>query len=180
MFTFIKKAIKTGTPTAAYPLAPIEVDKHFRGKPQHDPRQCIGCAACVNACPSNALSVETLLASSEQAWQFNLGRCIFCGRCEEVCPTAAITLSQEYELAVWKKEDFLQQSRFDLCRCRVCARPFAVQKEIDYAIALLAHNGDSRAENHREGFETCPACKRQKCLVSSDRIELTRHMQEAS
>ncbi|MEY5157252.1 formate hydrogenlyase subunit HycF, partial [Salmonella enterica subsp. enterica serovar Corvallis] len=55
-----------------------------------------------------------------------------------------------------------------------------VQKEIDYAIALLAHNGDSRAENHRESFETCPDCKRQKCLVPSDRIELTRHMKEVS
>ncbi len=85
-------------------------------------------------------------ATNELAWQFNLGRCIFCGRCEEVCPTAAIKLSQEYELAVWKKEDFLQQSRFALCNCRVCNRPFAVQKEIDYAIALLAHNGDSRAK----------------------------------
>ncbi len=81
--------------------------------------------------------------------------------------------------AVWKKEDFLQQSRFVLCSCRVCNRPFAVQKEIDYAIALLKHNGDSRAENHRESFETCPECKRQKCLVPSDRIELTRHMKEA-
>lgn len=56
---------------------------------------------------------------------------------------------------------------------------FAVQKEIDYAIALLKHNGDSRAENHRESFETCPECKRQKCPVPSDRIELTRHMKEA-
>ncbi|HBX3996404.1 TPA: formate hydrogenlyase complex iron-sulfur subunit, partial [Klebsiella pneumoniae subsp. pneumoniae] len=27
---------------------------------------------------------------------------------------------------------------------------------------------------------TCPECKRQKCLVPSDRIELTRHMREAS
>lgn len=116
----------------------------------------------------------------ELAWQFNLGRCIFCGRCEEVCPTAAIKLSQEYELAVWKKEDFLQQSRFAICHCRVCERPFAVQKEIDYAIALLGHNGDTRAELHRESFETCPECKRQKCLVPSDRIELTRHMREAS
>ncbi|TXS99961.1 formate hydrogenlyase complex iron-sulfur subunit, partial [Escherichia coli] len=25
----------------------------------------------------------------------------------------------------------------------------------------------------------CPECKRQKCLVPSDRIELTRHMKEA-
>lgn len=79
-----------------------------------------------------------------------------------------------------EKEDFLQQSRFALCHCRVCSRPFAVQKEIDYAIALLKHNGDVRAEHHRESFETCPDCKRQKCLLPSDRIDLTRHMKEAS
>lgn len=128
MFTFIKKVIKTGTPTSRYPLEPMPVDKNFRGKPEHNPQQCIGCAACVNACPSNALTVETDLKTGQLAWQFNLGRCIFCGRCEEVCPTVAIRLSQEYELAVWKKEDFLQQSRFALCNCRVCKRPFAVQK----------------------------------------------------
>jgi hypothetical protein len=52
-------------------------------------------------------------------------------------PDGGDSLSQEYELAVWKKEDFLQQSRFAICHCRVCQRPFAVQKEIDYAIALL-------------------------------------------
>lgn len=103
MFTFIKKVIKTGAPTSSYPLEPIAVDKNFRGKPEHNPQQCIGCAACVNACPSNALTVETDLVTNELAWQFNLGRCIFCARCEEVCPTAAIKLSQEYELAVWKK-----------------------------------------------------------------------------
>ncbi len=134
MFTFIKKVIKTGTETHAYPLEPMPVDKNFRGKPEHTPQQCIGCAACVNACPSNALTVEIDLATNQLAWQFNLGRCIFCGRCEEVCPTAAIKLSPEYELAVWKKEDFLQQSRFAICHCRECQRPFAVQKEIDYAI----------------------------------------------
>lgn len=104
MFTFIKKVIKTGTATSSYPLEPIAVDKNFRGKPEQNPQQCIGCAACVNACPSNALTVEADLATGELAWEFNLGRCIFCGRCEEVCPTAAIKLSQEYELAVWKKK----------------------------------------------------------------------------
>ncbi|STL56262.1 formate hydrogenlyase subunit 6 [Escherichia coli] len=104
MFTFIKKVIKTGTATSSYPLEPIAVDKNFRGKPEQNPQQCIGCAACVNACPSNALTVETDLATGELAWEFNLGHCIFCGRCEEVCPTAAIKLSQEYELACGRKK----------------------------------------------------------------------------
>ena len=50
MFTFIKKVIKTGAPTSSYPLEPIAVDKNFRGKPEHNPQQCIGCAACIDAC----------------------------------------------------------------------------------------------------------------------------------
>ncbi|ELQ6261298.1 formate hydrogenlyase complex iron-sulfur subunit [Cronobacter malonaticus] len=179
MFTFIKKALKTGVATQPYPLQPMPVDKNFRGKPQHNPQQCIGCAACINACPSNALTVETDLQQDRLNWQFNLGRCIFCGRCEEVCPTAAIRLTPEYELAVWRKEDFLQQASFALCRCRVCQQPFAVQKEVDYAIALLAHNGDERAERHRASFETCPDCKRQQGLAPSELIDLTREMKEA-
>ncbi|MBP2200134.1 formate hydrogenlyase complex iron-sulfur subunit [Pantoea cypripedii] len=176
MFTFIKKALSGGVATTDYPLQPVSVAANFRGKPEHNSQQCIGCAACVNACPSNALSVETDLASRELAWSFNLGRCIFCGRCEEVCPTAAIRLSQQYELAVWDKADLLQQARFPLCHCRDCGRPFAVQKEIDYAIALLQHNGDSRAEARRSAFETCPECKRQHSLVSSGNIEVTRQL----
>lgn len=138
MFTFIKKVIKTGTATSSYPLEPIAVDKNFRGKPEQNPQQCIGCAACVNACPSNALTVETDLATGELAWEFNLGHCIFCGRCEEVCPTAAIKLSQEYELAVWKKEDFLQQSRFALCNCRVCNRPSPSRKRSTTPLRCLS------------------------------------------
>ncbi|HKM95520.1 MAG TPA: formate hydrogenlyase complex iron-sulfur subunit [Buttiauxella sp.] len=180
MFNFIKKAIKGGVVTESYPLQPIAVDPNFRGKPEHNPQQCIGCAACINACPSNALTVETDLVAGQLAWTFNLGRCIFCARCEEVCPTAAIKLSQEYELAVWNKADFLQQARFDLCNCRQCSKPFAVQKEIDYAIALLEHNGDKHAEAHRASFETCPECKRKLCLVSSEQIDLSRQIREAS
>ena len=132
MFTFIKKVIKTGTATSSYPLEPIAVDKNFRGKPEQNPQQCIGCAACVNACPSNALTLETDLDTGELASEFNLGRCNIRGRCEEVCPTAAIKLSQEYELAVWKKEDFLQQSPIFLCSSRDCNRPYAVQQNNKY------------------------------------------------
>ncbi len=178
MFTFIKKVIKTGTATSSYPLEPIAVDKNFRGKPEQNPQQCIGCAACVNACPSNALTVETDLATGELAWSLISGAASSVDAAKKFARRRRLSCRKSTNWR-WKKEDFLQQSRFALCNCRVCNRPFAVQKEIDYAIALLKHNGDSRAENHRESFETCPECKRQKCLVPSDRIELTRHMKEA-
>ena len=61
----------------------MPVDKKLSRQAGHTPQQCIGCAACVNARPSNALTVEIDLATNQLAWQFNLGRCIFCGRCEE-------------------------------------------------------------------------------------------------
>ena len=180
MLKLWKVNAKAGDATVKYPFAPFPTNKDMRGKPEHNAELCIACGACGVACPADAIRMDTDLAADTITWSIDYGRCIFCGRCEEVCPTAAIKLSPEYELAVWKKEDFLQQSRFAICHCRECQRPFAVQKEIDYAIALLKHNGDTRAELHRESFETCPECKRQKCLVPSDRIELTRHMREAS
>ena len=39
--------------------SPAEVSPGFRGKPEHDPRLCIACAACAVACPSNALTMLT-------------------------------------------------------------------------------------------------------------------------
>lgn len=176
MFNYLKKALKTGCVTSTYPATAAKVDANFRGKPEHNPQQCIGCAACVNACPSNALNVEVSPVSGELEWSLFLGRCIFCARCEEVCPTAAIVLSQQVEMAVWRREDLFQRARFAACHCRTCGKPFAVQKEIDYVIALLCDNGDSQAESRRGQFETCPACKRQQCLAPASQYELTRHV----
>ncbi len=58
MFTFIKKVIKTGTATHAYPLEPMPVDKTSRQAGAYA-AAVYRLRACVNACPSNALTVET-------------------------------------------------------------------------------------------------------------------------
>jgi NADH-quinone oxidoreductase subunit I len=40
-------------------------------------------------------------------YEINMIRCIFCGFCQEACPTGAIVLRQDFELANYKREDFI-------------------------------------------------------------------------
>ena len=59
MLKLIKEVLRVGNATVPYPFVPVEVAPGFRGKPEYDPDQCIACAACVIACPPNALNMET-------------------------------------------------------------------------------------------------------------------------
>lgn len=180
MFKLLKKIISVGDTTTKYPFAPYEVAEDFRGKPEYDPTQCIACAACTTACPANALTMTTNLDTNERKWSIFYGRCIFCGRCEEVCPTKAITLSQEFELAVFSKDDLFQEAVFNVVNCRVCGEPFAAKKSIDYAISLLVQTGlpKESVEQQRPHFETCPACKRRQNLISAPNIAVSEHLHQ--
>ncbi|UIL50754.1 MULTISPECIES: formate hydrogenlyase complex iron-sulfur subunit [Pantoea] len=179
MLKLIKKVLKTGTVTVAYPFKPLDLAANFRGKPQYNAQQCVGCGACANACPSNALTMTTADDGASLRWQLFLGRCIFCARCEEVCPTAAIRLSSEFELAVWRKEDLFESADFPICRCRGCGKPYAVQKEIDFALSLLQESAalsDQQLADRRQQYETCPECKQRLRVCASDRIDIGRHL----
>ncbi|MCD6428616.1 MAG: glycyl-radical enzyme activating protein [Desulfurococcales archaeon] len=48
--------------------------------------RCIGCGACVQACPMNAISFRNGKISIDRS------RCVKCGTCAEHCPTSAITV----------------------------------------------------------------------------------------
>jgi hydrogenase-4 component H len=182
MFKLFKTILKTGEATLKYPFAPMPVSVNFRGKPEHQPEQCIACAACTIACPANALTMSTDTEAGTRTWQLFLGRCIFCGRCEEVCPTRAIVLSEEFELAVGNKNDLYQKATFKLANCVCCGKPFAPQKEIEYAIDLLKQTGMTvdAVEMRRDQLQTCPDCKRQQSVQMTDKVELTRFMQKGN
>jgi aryl-alcohol dehydrogenase-like predicted oxidoreductase len=47
---------------------------------------CLGCGKCVEACPNDALSVETGKAALDP------GKCLLCGYCAPVCPQFAIRI----------------------------------------------------------------------------------------
>jgi hydrogenase-4 component H len=157
-----REVLRVGKATTSYPFAPVEVSPGFRGRPIHDAARCIACAACVVACPPNALAVETDTEAGIRTWEIFYGRCIFCGRCEEVCPAGAIALSPEFELAVFRREDLIARAEYALQSCRVCGAYFAPVKELAYALELLRLSGVPEAEldGRRETIETCPECRR--------------------
>lgn len=180
MFKLVKTILKVGDTTVKYPFKPLEVSPGFRGKPELNPEQCIACGACTMACPANALTMETKPEDNARIWQLFLGRCIYCGRCEEVCPTRAIRLSEEFELAVTRKEDLYVRATFRLEHCRSCHRPFAPEKSVALAKALLEQSGTSPAAMSAfdEQFATCPACKRRAALCNHGRSNINYQLSE--
>jgi Ni,Fe-hydrogenase III small subunit/NAD-dependent dihydropyrimidine dehydrogenase PreA subunit len=78
------------------------VPERFRGKPKLDASRCAqGCTACVEACPTGAISLDPLT--------IDLGACVFCPVCTEVCPEGAITYTNDYKMAASSREGLLMR-----------------------------------------------------------------------
>ncbi|EAS44664.1 4Fe-4S dicluster domain-containing protein [Photobacterium profundum] len=180
MFKLLKTVIKTGEATTKYPFAPLEISGDFRGKPELDANQCLSCGACTRACPANALIMETDVKAGTRRWELSMARCIYCGRCEEVCPTKAITLSQNFELAVTRKEDLYEDAVFSLADCGQCGRPFVAQKLLEYVLDTLAQSGgtEEQLKLRRQQLETCPECRRRNNMLDSENISHLRYLEE--
>ena len=55
-----------------------------------DSERCIGCGACVNACPVNLYEI----VDSKSKLTGDTDTCVLCRACETACPVGAITISE--------------------------------------------------------------------------------------
>lgn len=108
--------------TVQYPDEPVRVAPRFRGRHilrrwEDGRERCIGCHLCSVACPADAITViaednprDNPISRGERyakVYQIDLLRCIFCGYCEDACPVNAIVLGPRFEIAGYRREDFI-------------------------------------------------------------------------
>jgi len=119
--------------TTRFPAEPCVVPERYRGKPEFDLDACIGCGACVNVCPTNALTQVEELEATVPMRKITLqaDACIFCGNCSDNCTTeTGIKLSNKWDLANMDRATMTETHDFELQLCEKCGAVIGTKKHL--------------------------------------------------
>jgi len=119
--------------TTRFPAEPCVVPERYRGKPEFDLHTCVGCGACVNVCPTSALTQVDDLAGGTPTRRITLryDTCIFCGNCRDNCTTkTGIKLSNQWDLAGLDRQSMRETHEYELQLCEKCGAPVGTKKHL--------------------------------------------------
>ena len=126
--------------TTRFPDEPCVVPERYRGKPEFDLDSCIGCGACVNVCPTNALTQidDTKANPPTRRITQQADACIFCGNCQDNCTTeTGIKLSNKWDLANMNRASMTETYEFELQMCEKCGEIIGTKKHLIWSYEKL-------------------------------------------
>ena len=127
----LKEAIKSllSRPyTSKFPFKPHEPFEGFRGKPEFFEEYCVGCGACSNVCPGNAITVidppepvNKKNPAPKRRIELRYDMCNFCGNCQAHCITEkGVQLTQQFDLALFDRKLAVEDIEKELVICELC------------------------------------------------------------
>lgn len=161
--------------TTRFPAQPHEAAEGFRGKPVPDQEWCMGCEACSEACPAQAILIEDDTKAGKRIIKRLYDRCNFCGECESVCPqpSPGVVLTKEYDFADYTKDSMKTVQEFKLIVCSKCGEPVASEDQLIATAkrmdpALASTSPDMLLARQTEIGLPQPQSKKRKQFTRSD------------
>jgi formate hydrogenlyase subunit 6/NADH:ubiquinone oxidoreductase subunit I len=173
------KALIKGPYTTRFPKQPHVPFERFRGKPEFHEQDCIGCGACVQVCPSGALSMRDV--GDKRILEIRWDICIFCGQCQANCLTEkGIVLSGEFDFATTqRRQDLKQEIQKDLVVCEGCGEIIAPYDQILWVAKRLGPLTFSNPSlmlfylrNQKLSIDEAEIKKEEKEFLRADRIKI--------
>ncbi|UCD14859.1 MAG: 4Fe-4S binding protein [Candidatus Omnitrophota bacterium] len=137
------KALIKGPYTSKFPVEPHTPHPNFRGQPKFDDKKCVGCLACEEVCPVEAIAHKDIVMDTNDAARTMIhytDTCIFCGRCETACIAEGegIKQSGDWELSFFDREtESYETIKKDLQLCEVCGEPLACKDHLKWITQRL-------------------------------------------
>lgn len=130
------KALVKGPYTSKFPKEPHVAHPNFRGQPKYNQDKCVGCLACVQVCPVEALAYKDVIdeKGARRTMIHYTDTCIFCGQCEAACIAEhlGIKLSNDWDLAFFNRKESYETIEKELQLCEVCGEPVACKDHLKW------------------------------------------------
>lgn len=107
----IKHVVKKPV-TLQYPDERWVLPERFRGFVHLDTNRCNACLQCARACPVSCIYIETAGKGVDRymtRYAVDFNKCIWCGLCTEPCPTDAVTMSHDYDHALYFRQKLVYE-----------------------------------------------------------------------
>lgn len=138
------KAIIKGPYTSKFPAEPHVPHPNFRGQPEYDQDKCLGCLACEEACPSDAIAHEDRVEGEDVPMRVMIhytDDCIFCGVCQDACirdpGDKAIVLGSKWELSYFDRSQAFETIEKELQLCEICGDVIATRDHLIWIAEML-------------------------------------------